>query len=382
MKENEAISIASLQVDKPKAMVLDVDAIPFTRNHSVQDAIADVLAGNNILIQDFYSTGLVLLKELKIHLKRKFSDDSFKGQREFRFTFKKRSNQILLRIVDLKLDVKKAPYIGWLERFYSNHDSFILSFPQVQGLNSAWQWYVKGVSIPVLRNRLHPFYGTYFPTRFEHLQLFDNWLNQYDGPKKTAIDVGIGSGVLSFMLMKHGFQKSYGTDINPNAIIGLHQCMAGTKLSRKIELAFGHLFAKWTKRTELIVFNPPWLPTSTKQGPLDDAIYYNSQLFPDFFEEATDKLLPDGRIVLLFSNLAQVTELTDVHPVEDELANGGRFVQERMLTSKVGKASSATKRDQHWRSRERVELWILKRTPEIKKTPEDKKVQEAHTERG
>ena len=103
--------------------------------------------------------------------------------------------------------MKKGPTIGWLEKLYPASGDFLLTFPQIQGLNSAWQWYTNGIVIPVLRNKIHPYYGVYFPTRFEHLVLFDNWLKRYNGLKKTAIDIGIGSGILSLMLVKHGFQK-------------------------------------------------------------------------------------------------------------------------------------------------------------------------------
>ena len=235
----------------------------------------------------------------------------------------------------------------------------MLSFPQIQGLNSSWQWYKKGLSIPVLRNKIHPYYGTYFPNRFDHLQLFDNWLKRYTGPKKTAIDVGIGSGVLAFQMVKYGFQKVFGTDINPNAIIGLKEFMGETKLSRKIELDFASLFGKWEKQTELIVFNPPWLPTSKKLERLDESIYYNDDLFSNFFTEAKSKLLPDGKIVLLFSNLAQITKLTDKHPIQNELENNKRFKLDLHLTKSAKKSSDKTKRNQNWRSEEYVELWVL-----------------------
>ena len=84
--------------------------------------------------------------------------------------------------------------------------------------------------------------------------MFDNWLKRYQGPKKSAFDVGVGSGVLSFLMIQHGFQKVFATDINPNAIVGLTEFMGETKLSRKIELDHGNLFGKWEKQTELIVY--------------------------------------------------------------------------------------------------------------------------------
>lgn len=351
--------ITDIEVNKPEPIASEKKIESFKCGTDVQFAIEVLEAGQPILITEFYNNGLTLLHELKAHLNRKFPNKSFQEQREYRSEYRKLSNLILIEIIDHKLAVKKSPWIGWLEKLYPEKSDFLLSFPQVQGLNSAWQWYRNGISIPVLRNKIHPYYGTYFPTRFEHLQLFDNWLKRYKGPKKTAIDVGIGSGVLSLQLIKYGFQKVFGTDTNPNAIVGLADFMGDTKLSRKIELDFGHLFGKWEKQTELIVFNPPWLPESHDFDRIDEAIYYNENLFPDFFAGAKKRLSPEGKLVLIFSNLAQITNVTKKHPIEKELAKGGRFQLEKCFKKSVKVASEKTKRDQHWRSSEEVELWVL-----------------------
>lgn len=331
----------------------------FNSTSDIRSTIKALVAGKPVLITAFYSNGLLLLKELQMYLKNKLPNKTFQEQRVFRAEYHKLSNLVLIEIAAHKLTVKKSPSIGWLEKLYPETSDFLLTFPQVQGLNSAWQWYQNGISIPVLRNKLHPYYGTYFPTRFDHLILFDNWLKRYEGPKKSAIDVGIGSGVLSFQMIKSGFQKVFGTDVNPNAIVGLTEFMGDTKLSRKIELDFGHLFGKFEKQTELIVFNPPWLPESKDIDNLDGAIYYNQNLFPDFFEAAKKRLLPEGKLVIVFSNLAQITNVTNRHPIEKELAKGGRFQLEACLKRTVKKASEKTKRDQNWRASEEVELWVL-----------------------
>lgn len=160
-------------------------------------------------------------------------------------------------------------------------------------------------------------------------------------------------------MIKYGFQKVFGTDTNPNAIVGLAEFMGDTKLSRKVELDFGNLFGKWEKPTELIVFNPPWLPISQDFGRMDEAIYYPENLFPAFFEEAKKRLLPDGKLVILFSNLAQITNVAKSHPIEEELAKGGRFELEKNFKKKVKGASDKTNRDQSWRENEEVELWVL-----------------------
>ncbi|MEO5910875.1 MAG: methyltransferase [Pelobium sp.] len=355
-----------LKANRPAMVDANIKTISFRKGSDLDFTIETILAEQYVMVDGQYALGLELLHELQLVLKSRLSSEkdndskeTFLEQRVYRKSFRFYSHFILLQIRQHQLTVKKSPEIGWLKKLYPEQTDFILPFPDVQGLNSSWQWYLKGITIPVLRNKIHPYYGVYFPTRFEHLFLLDNWLNHYSGPKKTAIDVGVGSGVLSFLLVKHEFQKVFATDINVNAIIGLTELMGETKLSRKIETDFASLFGKWEKPTELIVFNPPWLPATQELENLDEAIYYDEKLFPVFFAEAKKRLLPDGKIVLLFSNLAQVTAVSEIHPIEQELAEGGRFQLERCIRKPVKKASDKTKRDQYWRSEEMVELWVL-----------------------
>ncbi|MBE7692490.1 methyltransferase [Tenacibaculum finnmarkense] len=351
--------ITDIKINKPTPIAVDKTIKPYKGGTNIRATIETLEAGKYVLITGLYSNGLTLLEELHKYLKRTLPNKTFEEQRAYRAKYQALSNLVLVEIADHKLVVRKSPSIGWFEKFYPENTNYLLTFPQVQGLNSAWQWYLKGLTIPVLRNKIHPYYGTYFPTRFEHLYIFDKWLSKYEGAKKSAVDVGIGCGVLSFQMVKHGFQKVFGTDTNPNAIAGLSEFMGETKLSRKIELDFGHLFGNLKKQTELIVFNPPWLPKLQKGDAIDKAIYYDEDLFPEFFEQAKERLLPDGKLLLLFSNLAEITNVTEEHPIKNELANGGRFQLEKCYTKPVKRASEITKRNQHWRSLEEVQLWVL-----------------------
>lgn len=347
-----------LKASRPEPITSNIDVFPFNSQTKAQDAIDALIDGYQILIVDYFSSGLTLLNRLKQFIKTEYSEESFKGQREFRSAFRELSNRILLKVTDHKLAVRKAPEIGWLKILYPELNEFLLPFPQIQGLNSAWQWYKKGIYIPVLKQKINPWFGTYFPTRFEHLELFDSWVKRYNGEKKSAFDIGAGSGILSFQLLKNGFGKVYGTDTNPNAIIGLNENK--NTLQSKMELVHGDLFAGSNVKTELIVFNPPWLPASQDLDEIDKAIYYNPELFPKFFAETKKHLQPNGRVVLLFSNLAQITKVSDSHPIETELAKGGRFEKELFLQKKVRMSSKKTRRDQTWRTSEMVELWVLK----------------------
>ncbi|WP_317167545.1 Rossmann-like fold-containing protein [Winogradskyella helgolandensis] len=351
--------MTDLKVNKPNPFLPLKDVTIYNRGVGIISIINVLEAGSPVLITEFYSNGSILLNGLQAHLNKTLPNTSFKEQRAFRAVYHKLSNLIIVQIVDHQIVVNKAPIIGWLKKLYPETSDFLLTLPQVQGLNSAWQWYTNGITIPVLRNKIHPYYGTYFPTRFEHLELFDNWLKRYEGSKKSAMDIGVGSGVLALQMIKHGFQKVFATDTNPNAIIGLTEMMGDTKLSRKLELDFGSLFGKWKNKAELIVFNPPWLAETRDSNNLDEAIYYNKNLFPEFFEAAKQMLLSDGKLVLVFSNLGQITGLAKSHPIEQELAEGGRFQLERCFKKNVKKASDKTKRNLDHRKKEEVELWIL-----------------------
>lgn len=365
MTENEAglvytISGREMRADRPEPIIPDIEVYPYKRRMEPQMAIDALVEGHYVLIVDFYSSGLTLLLAIREYVKLKYPDLSFQGQRAYRSAFRELSHRLLLLVNNHKLAVRKAPEIGWLKILYPGLSEFLLPFPQVQGLNSAWQWYQKGIIIPGLNLKIHPWYGTYFPTRFEHLKLFDNWLKQYKGARKSAMDIGIGSGVLTFQLLRHGFEQIYGTDSNPNAIIGIHQAMQGNKLSPKIKLMFGDLLAGYDQKAELIVFNPPWLPAARDSEGIDKAIYYDDKLFPRFFAEAGRHLAPGGHVVLLFSNLAQITGTTEDHPIAAELASGKIFQKELFLQKNVASASENTRRDQNWRAAEMVELWVLK----------------------
>ena len=328
--------------------------------HSDPLAVANALVRNKyFLVTDFFSTGLNVLAALRRSLGGDKPRESYTHERAYRAAFQDASQRLLAPIRENRLDLRKAPEVGWLKELYPDIAEFVLPFPQVQGLNSSWQWFRKGTQMPVLRRRLHPFYGTYFPSRFEHLRLFADWLKNYRGGKQFAVDVGTGCGVLAFQLSEAGWPRVLATDVNPNAVESVRRELSRTPAKTKIQAEEADLLGGGSEPANLIVFNPPWLPGDT-HNPLDLAIYYPEDLFARFFEAAAGRLTPEGRVVLIFSNLQQAAGLDAEHPVRRELDGGGRFKLVRRLESKVGPASGKTKRRKRSPSKESVEVWELK----------------------
>jgi len=347
---------------RPQAIVSELEVVPYKKHLKPQFAVEALLEGYHVLVLDFYSSGLEIVNALRQFLKTQFPQKNSQQQWALQKEYRRLSHHILMEVSNSKIKLKKAPQIGWLQILYPDIDEFLLSFPDIQGLNSAWQWYKKGVNIPVINQYIFPWYGTYFPTRFEHLELFDEYLSQYEGKKNVAIDVGIGSGVLSFQMIHHGFQHVLGTDSNPNAIIGMQQELERKQWQQKISLHYGDLFADSSEKADLIVFNPPWLPLTREVEGIEQAMYYNHDLFPRFFKELNKHISPNGKVVLLFSNLAQITNTTQSHPIEEELANTQVFKKVALYKKEVRKASSKTKRNLSRREKEKVELWVLAST--------------------
>lgn len=348
-----------LHANRPEPLNITGEVAAVRHHDDLRLAAEMLIDGEHVLVADIYSTGLAVLEKVKQLLTWSFKNQEYHEQRDFRSAYREASQHLLLEIAGNRLVVRKAPEIGWLQQLYPDCFNFFLSFPDVQGLNSAWQWHSKGIKIPLLKQMLHPYYGVYFPTRYDHLELFDSWLKTYSGAKSVVFDIGAGSGVLTLQLLQHGFGSVLSTDVNPNAIIGMEEELQRRGVADRVSLLYGDLFAGISQLADLVVFNPPWLPATHEPTWLDAAIYYPTDLFPRFFEQAVEHLAPAGQVVILFSSLALTVGAAAVHPVEQELAEGGRFTTVAHLTRKVRAASTHTRRNQHWREEEQVELWVL-----------------------
>jgi len=351
--------VEALEADRPEIITTEIDAISFYRKMDTEATVAQMIEGKYVLVEEFYSNGLQVLNALRKNLLHKHKDKTFQGQRDYRTAYRKASHRLLLKVKDNKLIVKKSPDIGWLELLYPDVSEFYISFPDIQGMNSSWQWYEKGIEIKTLGITLKPNYNTYFPTRFDHLKLFDKWLKKYEGSKENAIEIGVGSGVLSFQLIQNGFKNIFATDTNKNAIIGVAQESKRLGYEKHVTLNHGDLFENCDVKADLIVFNPPWLPAKHQlEEGIDKAMYYEEALFPRFFEQAKEHLAPEGKIVLVFSNLAEVLDGENTHPIIEELRNHKRFRKELHLRRDVRASSRRTKR-RDARDTEKVELWVL-----------------------
>jgi hypothetical protein len=335
---------------------LDASAAPIDSATPPRRAAMGLLDGNTLVVSDRYGHGLDILERLHTLLEPPGDTASFEARQDFRRRFREASQRLLAPIHHHRVALAKAPGIGFLGELYPELSSFALPVAELEDLANAWRRYTDGVHLAVLGHKVHPFYGTYAPTRTSHLELFGTWLNQYQGARSQGIDVGTGCGVLALMLCRAGFAQVLATDNNPNAVESVRRELLRRPAPPPVVPLVADLLGEEPTPADLIVFNPPWT-RGDGAGLLDRALTFEEGLFERFFDQASARLAPEGRLVLVFSNVMQLVQPDQPHPILTELERG-RFTCLNKLSRRVKPASKDGRRR---RTRERVEVWELAR---------------------
>jgi len=327
---------------------------PVDQNTPPAEAAARLRDGAVLRVTDQYKTGAEILAQLARLLPPPGPKAPYAARQAAQQAHWAAAMRLLAPISGHKLALSGAGPIGFLADLYPGMGDFYLPFPQVQDMHSAWGRYRDGVPLAVLGHEIRPFYGTYVPTRTSHLELFGTWLSQNGGNRGRAADVGTGCGVLAWMLCRAGFEDVLATDISPNAIESVTRDLR--RHPAPITLHRGDLLDGTDGDFDLIVFNPPWLPGAIN-SPLDRALYFDSDdLFERFFAQAAARLRPNGRIVVLFSDVMSLLRPDIAHPIRAELERGN--LHEVQVMRRRVKPPRGSKR----RTRERVEIWELARS--------------------
>lgn len=338
--------------------VLRSNAAQVDRSLAPRVAARRLLDGEPLILAADYKYGVEILDQLTYIMRPPAHDAPFQHRQNFSRAYRRVAMGLLAPVVDHRVDLADAGHVGFLAELYPELPRFLLPFVQTQELHGTWVRYDEGVHLAVLGYKVHPFYGTYAPNRTTHLELFGTWLSQYQGPRNEAVDVGTGCGVLALMLAKAGFAHILATDSNPNSIESVRRELGRRPERPPIDLLCGDLLGEAPAPTELIVFNPPWTQ-GTAAGLVDQALLFEPELFPRFFDACLQALVPDGRVAMVFSNVMSFMQPDLPHPIETELARG-RLRLVKKLQRQV-KPPPPRPGERPRRTKEKVEIWELAR---------------------
>jgi len=118
--------------------------------------------------------------------------------------------------------------------------------------------------------------------------------------KGKVLDMGTGTGIQALYAAKSDAVESVlAIDIDPEAIA---YCRSNVK-NDKITFEVSDLFSNVKGKFDTIIFNPPYLPQD--KGIKDVALYGGKEgyeLTKRFFEEAGEHIMPNGKILIVFSS--------------------------------------------------------------------------------
>jgi 16S rRNA G966 N2-methylase RsmD len=244
------------------------------------------------------------------------------------------TNKILIELKYGACDLKRAPDVkeavaGALiinPKIDKIPERLLLSLRELLGMNGAHEWHKKGVYIDSLSANIHAAYGVYSPIRGEYLELINQApLNNF----KTAFDIGTGTGVIAAILVTRGIKKVIATDNSIRALNCAADNIARLDLKQYIEVEQANLFPAGSKKADLIVCNPPWLPAKAN-APIEHAIYDpNNAMLKGFLSGVKAHLNDDGEAWLIMSDLAEHLGLRQPEELQKWITDAGLSVIEK-----------------------------------------------------
>lgn len=253
--------------------------------------------------------------------------------------------------------LRRAPDIreAAAEAYGDIGEASVVSLHELVGAIGAHEWRRTGVYVDALQDRIHPHYGTFFPTRSEYVDLVAAAALPAD---TLAFDVGTGTGVLAAVLARRGVRRVVATDNEPRAIACAAENFRNLGVDDRAEAVLTDMFPPG--RAPLIVCNPPWIP-ATPHSSLDSAVYDpGSRMLFRFLAELPGHLEPGGEGWLVLSDLAEHLGLRSRADLLAAIEAAGLTVTERLDTKPTH--PKASDRDDPLfaaRSAEVTSLWRL-----------------------
>jgi len=266
---------------------------------------------------------------------------------------------ILLQFdADHTLTLRRAPDVkqACLEAYGPAAGSYLVSLRELQGVVGAHEWRKKGVDIPALQGKIHPYYGVFSPVRGEYIDLVARAPLPTD--RSIAFDVGTGTGVLAAVLAKRGISRIVATDQDTRALACARENSVRLGYDRQIELVQKDMFPDG--RASLVVCNPPWLP-ARPSAPVEYALYDpESRMLRAYLQGLPEHLTPDGEGWLILSDLAEHLGLRQPGEVEALIQSAGLRVVDRLDTRPThGRATDPSDPLHVARAKELTSLWRL-----------------------
>lgn len=135
---------------------------------------------------------------------------------------------------------------------------------------------------------------------------------------EKVLELGTGCGMLAILAAEAGAEV-VATDISAVAIECARKNAISHRVEDRIDFRLGYLFEPVAKeKYDLIIFNPPYLPTSTEEetgdilGKAWEGGRDGRAVIDPFLEEVSSHLTDQGRVIFVQSSLSNLTKTLSV----------------------------------------------------------------------
>ncbi|MFQ6051356.1 MAG: HemK2/MTQ2 family protein methyltransferase [Candidatus Hydrothermarchaeota archaeon] len=131
----------------------------------------------------------------------------------------------------------------------------------------------------------------------DSLMIVDSLEKLEISPKTKILEIGTGCGIISVFASRFS-EKIIATDINPRAIY-----CAKINAKNKVKFLVGDLFDPIKGKFDLIIFNPPYLPSGTCDHVSWTGGNKGREMIDRFIMESPEHLKKGGKILFVHSSL-------------------------------------------------------------------------------
>jgi hypothetical protein len=230
---------------------------------------------------------------------------------------------------DYTIPLRRAPDVRRpaLEAYGPAGEPFVASLRELLGLIGAHEWRRKGVFIPALDERIHPWYGVFSPVRGEYVELVAQaplppapltaW------PSTSAPAPACCRPCWRIAACK----RVIATDMDERALGCARANIERLGLDGQVEVVRPTCSRRAAPK--LVVCNPPWLPGKPSSA-IEYAIYDpDSRMLRGFLAGLKDHLLEGGEGWLILSDLAEHLGLRSREQLLGWIADAGLAVAGR-----------------------------------------------------
>jgi len=235
----------------------------------------------------------------------------------------------------------------------------LVPYRTLMGAMGAAGWRRAGLSVEGLSGSITPHYGVFAPTRDRYVSLLNVW-GSFDGCR--VLDVGCGTGVLSFVLLQRGASFAVGTDMEPRSVACATENALNLGFSERFTAIQADLFPPG-ERFDRILFNAPWVPVAPATR-LDRAVFdEGGKTLCRWLEGVSERLNPLGEAGLILSDLPERLGLRTADWLQEKIRSSGlRIVGEHSLAARHGK--STNRDDPFYEVRKDEQIYLYRLAPQ------------------